>query len=471
MKNIFRKLFPLLMLIACYSYPEAQTVKPQSTAVLLKTGNTLLQAQQYDAALDFYNRALRQSKNTHNTYQQAQSWEGLANLYSRTKQQTQALVAYQNAIKLYKALGYSVVADVLNTQMRNMLGLGDLYAGIEIGAKGIKLSVIEVRIGNADNDYTLKLDTAINTDAAALSYQSEKETQDAISLFYRIIKQRFAIPSEKIHIVISSGLKQDLDKYNKVDYFAGVVRPKELDPKIRINNITVEEEAQLSFKGIVPQLNRLSANQLDVGSGNTKGGYLDGSRRFIPVTFPIGTKTFQRILDARIHENLGMFDYRRAAEKLIIDSLGRLVIYQFRDKTEFKSRDAIYISGGIVWCIASLMHPELIRQNNVELTMQDITDFQNMVCTDFETLSKPELSRTMNREDAAASLDNIKKVLSTYDQKTLLAGSIWLGELIHQLNTINPGKKLIYPRFAYVGLISGYIMDKISRRYSELAVK
>lgn len=448
---------------------KAQPGKVQPTAVLLKTANTLLQAQQYDAALDYFNKALLQSKNTKNSYQQAQAWEGLANLYSKTKQQTEAVVAYQNSIKLYRLLGYSVIADVLDSQMKQVLGIGDLYAGIEVGAKGIKLSVIDVKLNNGENDYSLKLDTAINTDAAALSYQSEKETMDAISLLYSIIRNRFSIPANRIHIVIASGLKQELDKYNKVDYFAGIIRPKELDPKIRISYITVEQEAQLSFKGIVPQMNRLTANQLDVGSGNTKGGYLDASRNFIPVTFPVGTKSFQRMLESKLTGNPNIFEYRKAAEKLLVDSLGRLVIYQFREKSEVQNREVIYLSGGIVWSIVSLMHPEQIRKNQVELTLQDIRDFQNMVSTDMETLSKPDLGRTMNEKDAEESMSTIQKVLGTYDQKALLAGSIWLEELISQLEKTNPGKKLIFPRYAYVGWISGFIMDRISKQYTEMA--
>jgi hypothetical protein len=466
-----RKLLPLLLLVGCSVSAIAQPPKNQPTAVILKTANTLLQAQQFDAAEEYFKKALQNARASKNNYHQAQAWEGLANLYSKTKQQTEAVAAFQNSIKLYRALGYTIIADILEAHMKSVLGIGELYAGIEIGAKGIKLSVIEVKITNGENDYLLKLDTSINTDAAALSYQSEKETFDAITILYGIIGQRFSIPSSRIHIVISSGLKQELDKYNKVEYFATIVRPKELDPKIRIHYITVDEEAQLSFKGIVPQMNRLTANQLDVGSGNTKGGYLNAGRAFIPVTFPVGTKSFQRMVESRAGNNITIEDYKRIAEKLIVDSLGRMVIYHFRDKTDFKSRDVMYLSGGIVWCIASLMHPELIRQNHVELTLQDISEFRKQVYSNYTQLINPDLRNRMNEEDAAASLANIKRVANTYDQRALLAGAIWLEELLQQVNTVNPKKKLIFPRFAYVGWISGYIIDKINKQYTDMAVK
>jgi len=330
--------------------------------------------------------------------------------------------------------------------------------------------VIEIKLTNGENDYSLKLDSAINTNAAELSYQSEKETTDAITVFYDIIKKKFQIPASKIFIVISSGLKQDLDRYNKVEYFANVVRPKNLDTAIRIRYVTAEEEAQLSFKGIVPQMNRLSANQLDVGSGNTKGGYLNAVRTFIPVTLPLGTKSFQRLVESKVPgNNMNLDDFRLAAERLIEDSLGRVMINHFMDKRDFKTSDVVYLSGGIVWSVASLMHPEMIRENFVELTAHDVAAFRDQVFTGYNALIKPDLGKVLNNEDAASSLANIKRVVSTYDQKALLSGAIWLDELIHQLNTINPNKKFIFPRHAYVGWISGYIIDKTSKKYTELA--
>ena len=88
---------------------------------------------------------------------------------------------------------------------------------------------------------------------------------------------------------------QELDKYKKVEYFANVIRPVSLDPSIKITYITPEQEAQLSLLGIVPQKRRFTATQIDVGSGNTKGGYFDANKKFVPVTFPLGTKSFQAI--------------------------------------------------------------------------------------------------------------------------------------------------------------------------------
>ncbi len=459
----------LLLVVLMPLFSVAQNAKPLPTSRILKTATSLMEAQQYEAALEYFQKGLKQAKIDNEAFNQAQAYEGLGNLYSKTNQPALAVESYQKAIKLYRSQGLNVIADVLDKMAKGVQGIGELYAGVEIGGKGIKLSIIELKISKTgENDYSLKMDTSINTDAAQLSYQSEKETYDAVTIFYDIIKKRFQIPAQHTHIVISSGLKQELDKFNKVEYFASVVRPKELDSRIKISYVTPAQEAELSFKGIVPQKNKLTANQLDVGSGNTKGGYFDARNNFVPVTFPLGTKSFQRLVETKTSGPID--DFHDAAEKIVADSLGRVMVYEFLNKKDFKSRDLVYLSGGIVWAIASLMHPELINENFVELNQKDISSFRQLIYTDYHNLIKPDLLSSMKPEDAGATLKNINRVVNTYDQKALLAGAIWLDELIQQVNTINPGKKLVFPRYAYVGWITGYILDKINKQYSGLAV-
>jgi len=464
---LYKKLIVFLLAVFALQFGFAQTKMP--TSRILKTATSLMEAQQFEAAEEYFKKGLQQAQANKEPYNLAQAHEGLGNLYSKTNQNKLAITYYEKAAKMYRSQGLTVIADVVETLIKSTKGIGDLYAGIEVGGKGIKLSVIELKLSRTgENEYVLVKDTSINTDAAMLSYQTEKETHDAIKIFYDIAKRRYSIPSARTYIVISSGLKQDLDKFNKVEYFANVVRPKELDAKIKINYVTAEQESELSFKGIVPQKNKLTANQLDVGSGNTKGGYFNAQNNFVPVTFPLGTKTFQRLVEN--HQDIGVDAFLTAAEKMINDSLGRVMVYEFLNKKDFKQRDLMYLSGGIVWAIASLMHPEQINDNFVEISQKDVSLFRDKVYNNYYDLIKPDLSRSMNAEDANASIKNIGRVIKTYDQKALLAGSIWLDELIEQINTMNPSKKFVFPRQAYVGWISGYILDKIGKQYTGLAV-
>ncbi len=446
---------------------QAQRIKNQATLRLLETAGTLMEAQQFDAAEEYFKKGLDKARVSNDIYCMAVAHKGLGNLYTKTDQPKLAVAAYEMAIKEYKSQGLTVMANIVESLLKSAQGVGELYAGVEIGAKGIKMTVIDVKLSkDREYDYTLKADTAINTDAASLSYQSEKETQDAIELLYNIIKNKYAVPAKRVFIVISSGLKMELDRYNKVDYFASIIRPKNLDSSIRIQYITAIQEAELSFLGIVPQKNRFSTNQLDVGSGNTKGGYFNANKVFVPVTFPLGTKSFQRLIESKTMGDIN--EYARTAEQLWKDSLGRAMVYEFANKRDFKSRDIVYISGGIVWAIASIMHPESVNNNYTEITSRDISEFRRLVFSSYEKVTQPDITLISNAEDARASMKNINRVLKTYDQKALLAGAICLDELVQQVNTINPSKKFIYPKYAYVGWISGYIIRQVTQQYKGL---
>ncbi len=454
----------LLVSVAC----GAQNVKREATFLMLKTANSLMEAQQFEAAEEYYKQGLGKAKLLKDYYNQAIAYEGLGNLFTKLDQPEMAIANYKNAIKLYRSQGLTVMANITESLLKSVQGIGELYAGVEIGAKGIKLSVIEVKLSkDREYDYTLKIDTSMNTDAASLSYQSEKETSDAITILLDIIKNRYQIPAKKTFIVISSGLKQELDRYNKVDYFAGIVRPKNMDPLIKISYVTPAQESELSFMGIVPQKNRFNTDQLDIGSGNTKGGYFNANKIFVPVTFPLGTKSFQRLIESKTQGVLK--DYLTTAQQIMDDSLARLMVYEFANKKEFKSRDIVYLSGGIVWAIASLMHPESINNNYTEISHREISAFRNLIFSKYEEITRPDITLISNAEDSRASMRNINRVLKTYDQKALLAGAIWLDELLQQVNTINPSKKFIYPKYAYVGWISGYIIKRVTQQYTGLA--
>jgi len=464
---MFRKKLLLVFLLFCAVTAGAQDIKSQVTFRMLKTATSLLEAQQFEAAEEYFVKGLEKAKYSKDTYCQAFANEGLGNLYTKTDQPEKAIACYRQAVKLYRGQGLTVIANVVESLLKSVQGIGELYAGIEIGAKGIKMSVIDVKLSkDREYEYSLKADTAINTDAASLSYQSEVETSDAIALLLDIIKTRYQLPSKKINIVISSGLKQELDRYHKVDYFANVIRPANMDKAIAISYVTPEQESELSFMGIVPQKNRYNTDQLDIGSGNTKGGYFNANKIFVPVNFSLGTKSFQRLVETKTQGALP--EFLKSAEQLLNDSLGKLMVYEFANKKEFKSRNIVYLSGGIVWAIASLMHPQNINNNYVEITSRDIADFRKLIFSNYDEVTKPDITLISNAEDARASLRNINRVLKTYDQKALLAGAIWLDELIQQVNTINPDKKFVYPKYAYVGWISGYIIKKVTQQYMGL---
>ena len=446
----------------------AQKIKNPSAFRMLQTANSLMEVQQLEAAEDYFNKGLKRAVVNNDIYTQAYAYQGLGTLYSKLDQTPKAIENYQKAVKLYKSIKLNVLATVVESLLKSAQGIGDIYAGVDIGAKGLKMSIIEVKLSkDRQYDYTLLGDTSINTDAAELSYQSEKETTEGLSLLWKIIKERYKIANTNIHIVISSGLRQELEKYNKVEYFAYVVRPKEMDFSVTINSVTPVQEAELSILGIVPQKDRFSANQLDVGSGNTKGGYFDATRKVVPVTFPLGTKSFQRLVDARENGDITHFTY--AAEKLWKDSIAATLDKEFIDKGDIKSKDVVYLSGGIVWALTSYLYPQDAQKSYVEISAKDISDFRIMVLNSYDQLSKPpSLFTISNPQTAELAKKNINRVYKTYDQRALTSGAIILDELVKRVNAGNSNQKFIYPRYGYVGWISGYIINKVTHQYTAM---
>ncbi|MEI7470625.1 MAG: hypothetical protein WCJ85_00105 [Chitinophagaceae bacterium] len=462
---MLRKYFLLSIVFLNFSASFAQISKSQATSRILKTANTLLEAQQFEAAEEYFKKGLSKATANKDYYSRALANEGLGNLYNKIDQTDLAISHYTAAVKLYRAQKLTVIANVVESLLKSVQGIGEMYAGIEIGAKGVKMSIIEVKLSrDRQYDYTLYGDTSINTDAAALSYQSEKETFDAITALWDIIRNRYHIDPKKVHIVISSGLKQELDKYKKVEYFSAVIRPKDLDLAIDITSITANQEAELSLLGIVPQNKRFTAAQLDVGSGNTKGGYFGAGRILYPITFPFGTKSFQRMIDAKNPADIN--DYIKLAEKYWSDSLRRIVLDEFAVKGDIRSRDILYLSGGILWAIVTLTHPESILNNYTEISVADISHFRKGISDNYSEFIHPDLSLVLKSENAAIIQKNFNRAINTYDQKALLAGTIWLDELMKEINTQNPSKKIIYPKYAYVGWISGYIIKKVTQQYT-----
>ncbi len=466
---MFSKISIAFVMVFTLINASAQQIKSPVAFRMLQTANSLMEVQQLEAAEEYFYKGLRKAAGN-DIYTQAYAHQGLGTLYSKLDQTTKAVENYQKAIKLYKSIKLNVLATVVESLLKSAQGIGDMYAGVEIGAKGVKMSIIEVKLSkDRQYDYTLIGDTAINTDAAELSYQSEKETTDALSLLWKIIKERYKIPNSSIHIVISSGLRQELEKYNKVDYFAYVVRPKEMDFAVTINSITPVQEAELSILGIVPQKDRFSANQLDVGSGNTKGGYFDDAHKVVPVTFGFGTKSYQRLVDARESGDISHFTF--AAEKLWKDSIAAILDQELNDKGDIKSKDVVYLSGGIVWALTSYMYPQDAQKSYVEISAKDIADFRSMVFNRYDQLSKPPaLFAISNTATAELARKNISRVYKTYDQRALTTGAIILDELVKRVTTDSPNKKFIYPRYGYVGWISGYIIKKVTNQYTAMLV-
>lgn len=148
-----------------------------------------------------------------------------------------------------------------------------IYAGIEVGAKAIKVTVIDVP--DLKNDvYSV---VSVSTESALIGkgvstkgIVLEEDIETAATLVLKNfveIKAKYSLPEENIFVVISSGV----GVAKNVKTLAAAIE-KSINKKPEI--ITQENEAKLFVKGGIPLKRHEDSMVYDIGGGNSKGGFV-----------------------------------------------------------------------------------------------------------------------------------------------------------------------------------------------------
>jgi len=431
----------------------------------IKLGNTLREAQQYDLSEKYLRQGLQIITEQGDKYWEAATYENLGLLYKDQDKPEDAARYFNKALAIYHQLKMSLSEKALEQMLTGAEGKEQSYAGIELGAKGVKLSILSIQLNsNGEVEYILKSDSSVNPEPAALTPQSQQETADALKKFIDIAKARYGIPAERIYTVISSGLKAELDKKNKTSDFIKAVTPPGAPADFSIRSVTSAEEAELAVLGTVPPKRRYSTSLIDVGSNKTNGGYfMDASQSFDAVYFPVGTKSFVGLVKNKKPANIREFEI--FAETLWKDSLSQIVRDELGRRAGLKNRSATYLGGGIVWCIATYLFPEKVDDNYVELTPEHIRRFRSMVIANYSKTIQPDISNITNETLMLDARKTISRAQNTYDQESLIAGAVWVDGLMKELNTTQPVKRFYFSKYAYVGWISGYISRAVAEDF------
>src|SRR5689334_3430699 len=116
--------------------------------------------------------------------------------------------------------GCILLLCVLCTHAQNSFKLkyknSEVYAGIDIGSRGVKLSVLEINksAGKAGSFNILK-ESSVNTDFIQFTDPSFAATLNGLQQLYNTALNEYNIPASRIFTVISSGVKGQAEKENK----------------------------------------------------------------------------------------------------------------------------------------------------------------------------------------------------------------------------------------------------------------
>src|SRR5438874_4356497 len=94
-----------------------------------------------------------------------------------------------------------------------------VYAGIEVGSKGVKMSVIEIgKNAQSRGAFNVLKDSSINTDFISFTQSTFQATLGGICDLYSTVTKLYKIQPKYVYTLISSGVKMQAEKAGKTDW-------------------------------------------------------------------------------------------------------------------------------------------------------------------------------------------------------------------------------------------------------------
>ncbi len=359
---------------------------------------------------------------------------------------------------------------VAQTSVKLKFKNSTLYTGIEVGSKGVKMSVLE--IGNnakTNGAFNIVKDSSVNTDFISFDSPTFSATLNQMASLYEAAQKEFKIPTKRIFAAISSGVKMQAEKEDKsmmVQRLIDSFRIKINDPGKEVVVVDVMQEALLSHLGIVPESRRYNTFLIDIGSGNTKGGYFPfgNTKDFYLFQLNWGTKSTANATEKILEDNKSLDNYQRQLKRVLAGAENADIIYAVNSSGAYPLSDYIAFSGGISWAAATLMHPEQIDNSVISVTFEEFKTFNEELYTNFKKFSDINLIMvTKDEEDKAQIKKTVKTIHGVFDQRSLMAGAGLMYKIMRQFSSIYETKQFYFVKNGQVGWISAYVDKAISK--------
>ena len=324
----------------------------------------------------------------------------------------------------------------------------NLFAGIEIGSKGIKMSVLDVR-NIKRGDIVIKSYWSENVGIArgiAIDGNLAKEDIDIAAATvlsnYIKIKNEFKVADENIFIVGSSGV-------------AMAKNTQELSDKVKLATnkildfIDAQTEGKMLLKGCVPPSDYKNSMILDIGGGNTKGGYVDirndDAFVFFPLSVSYGTITLtEAVLKKTRKDNISEYNEKSFG---FLPTLRDQISAMYATSPVALEKEKVFMSGGAVWAFYTLYNG-VAKENFSKFNLEDVLNYDAILKNNFKKF-----------EELAKTDKDAERVLKTYSQKYLISGSNILLVCLEAIPGINE-KKLYFAKEGQIAWLVSYIADR-----------
>lgn len=333
-----------------------------------------------------------------------------------------------------------------------------VFAGVEIGSKGVKFAVLSFGKGYDGRIwFRNEFEKTHNTDIIAATPSAIQETAEAVKNFCDTAKLYFNIPLQDVILVVSSGAMQELEKKNKVPELTQSIKNALNSPTKPVYFVTPKQEGLFTAISMVPRSEIEESVVIDIGSGNTKGGYFgDNSyKNFEGIALPYGTKTITKTVKNLRPADLN--DFQTKTKSYITEKLPE-ILEEMDRKPALSNRKTVYLSGGIVWAVNSTMHPERISETYSKILLQDVQRFNEQLILNYEALFAPSNANHWSEETKKDALKNLNAVKNTFDRESLIAGGQFLEQLLMELNRQNPNRNYKFYKHASWSWITSIVL-------------
>lgn len=347
----------------------------------------------------------------------------------------------------------------------------DLYAGIEVGSKGVKMTILEMsKNQQKKGTFSTIKDTAVNTDFISFTDKNFINTLDAFAGLYVYAKNVYDIGTSNIFTVVSSGVVGQAAKDNKqnmlqalADSFRMLIR----EPNREVSLIDVMEEARLSHLGIVPANKRYVTFLIDIGSGNTKGGYFyNGNTKDLKL-FQVswGTKSVANSTEKRMADDNSLANFKKQLYRVLEGTPDTEITYAVNVSGAYNMSDNIAFSGGVAWSVATLIHPEMVDFPVVPVTYAEVEKFSQKLYDNYISYNDAVIAQRLEDKsiDAKTVATEVKKVHKVFDQKSLMAGTGLLLKIMRQFEGFYEKKQFYLVKNGQVGWITAYVDQHINK--------
>ena len=455
MKRLFI-LFGFLLAVSTFSHAQ-----PSQGVRFIKIGNTYRETNQYKEAERALVAGLASVNQQKDKYWGAVAYENLGLLYRDMEDSLKALRYFDSAARVYQQMnleGSRISMIQLGESIRKK---ADAYAGIDIGSTGIKLSIIQVTLGREGRYiYNTTRDSAINSNFADLNSSAFESGKNAIRQYFNTINS-LNIKDDHVFIAFSSGVLQAVNNRRmNPDSVAHVIEQaaQSVMPSFRrsIEFLTGDQEAKYTNMGVVlPKFKERSVS-IDIGGGNTKGGYYNSNGNFETFSLPYGSRflTLTPGQDA-LQENI----------------LAELKL--FNQRPGIQNKREVFFLGGIVWAMINLLYPEKSMSDYVEFSYNDVQNFQKLASADYTNLisyTSDKITKITDQETASKAQKNLMDTQNTFTPENLRRGALLLAGIVNELQTPTLRKRYYFlSKGSHIAWVTGYVVYNIGEKYKNAA--